>query len=273
MDIFEYIEWNRQHGFTLLDPWNVHLEAGYKDDAFLDAVKHAAARVGLPFGCVAVDGAHIYEPTAEARAENRAWAYRWIDICRYLGARQVRIDAGGPDEMPDDVFAVIVDGYADVLEYAGKRGVEVIVENHWGPTKHPKNVVKLLDTVKGLGLLFDTNNWAPGVREQAWEMCAKYAKLSHIKTFQFDDAGNDPSVDISRAMHSAARDGIYRRMGDRERARGRRRGHGRIEDAATDPACAGRRGRRGLTNRGDMRFRAQREMTGCAWSGRYASIH
>lgn len=201
MDIFEYIEWNRENGFTLLDPWNVHLDAGYSDDAFLGAVKHAAERAGLPFGCVAVDGAHIYEPTAEARAENRAKAYRWIDICQYLGARQVRIDTGGSDEMPDDVFAIIVDGYADVLEYAGKRGVEVIVENHWGPTKHPKNVVKLLDRVEGLGLLFDTNNWAPGVQEQAWEMCAKYAKLSHIKTFQFDEAGNDPSVDISHAIH------------------------------------------------------------------------
>ena len=122
----------------------------------------AAEEAGLPFGCIAVDGAHIYEPTEEARAENRARAYRWLDIAGYLGAKQVRIDAGGPEEMPDDVFAIIVDGYNDLIPYAAARGIEVIVENHWGPTKHADNCVKLLEAVDGLGLLFDSNNWAEG---------------------------------------------------------------------------------------------------------------
>src|SRR5690349_4173811 len=94
MDVFDYFKYCKTAGFTLLDPWMKHLEAGYNDNAYLDRVKAAAADVGLPFGCIAVDGAHIYEPTAEARAKNREVAYRWLDISQYLGAKQVRIDAG-----------------------------------------------------------------------------------------------------------------------------------------------------------------------------------
>jgi sugar phosphate isomerase/epimerase len=201
MDIFRFITWNKEHGFTQLDPWMKHLEAGYADDGYLARVKQAAAEVGLPFGCVAVDGAHIYEPTEEARQANRARAYRWIDICQQLGATQVRIDSGSrEDNWPDDVFAIIVEGYQDVLAYARERGVEVIVENHWGPTKHAANVVKLLEALPGLGLLFDTLNWAPGTAEAAWPLTAKYARLTHIKSYAFDEQGNESTYDAPKAI-------------------------------------------------------------------------
>jgi sugar phosphate isomerase/epimerase len=200
MDIFDYIHWCNEQRFTQLDPWMKHLEQCLDDPEFVGDVLGAAEKIGLPFGCIAVDGAHIYEPSEEKRAANRLMAYRWIDIADQLGASQVRIDAGGPAEMPDDVFAIIVDGYRDVLEYAGRRDIEVIVENHWGPTLYPVNVVKLLDAVDGLGLLFDTNNWAEGKQEEGWERCVGYASLTHIKTFAFDAYGNDPSVDLSKAI-------------------------------------------------------------------------
>ncbi len=200
MDIFEYITWCHENGFTQLDPWMKHLEAGLENPAFLDTVLAAGEKSSLPFGCIAVDGAHIYEASQEARDHNRRMARRWIDVADRLGATQVRIDAGGPEEMTDDIFSIIVEGYKAVIDYAQGRDIEVIVENHWGPTMHPENVVKILDAVDGLGLLFDTNNWADGKQEMAWEMCAPYASLTHVKTFEFDEAGNDPTVDLARAI-------------------------------------------------------------------------
>jgi sugar phosphate isomerase/epimerase len=200
MDIFEYINWCAKHGFTQLDPWMKHLQEGLEDPAFLDKVLAAAEKTGLPFGCIAVDGAHIYEPTEEARAANRQKAYQWIDVADRLGATQVRIDAGRPQEMDDEMFAIVVDGYNDVIRYAQQRDIEIIVENHMGYTLHPENAVKLLEAVDGLGLLFDTYNWAEGKKEQAWEMCAQYATLTHVKTFEFDEAGNDPNEDIPKAI-------------------------------------------------------------------------
>jgi hypothetical protein len=56
-----------------------------------------------------------------------------------------------------------------------------------------------LKAVPELGLLFDTNNWAKGAQQQGWELCV-YAKAVHIKTFSFNEAGEDPSVNLRKAI-------------------------------------------------------------------------
>ncbi len=154
----------------------------------------------MPFGTIAVDGAHIYEVSEEAREANRARAYRWIDVAAKLGAKQMRIDAGGPEEMPDDVFEIIREGYLDVIAKAGEKGIEILTENHWGPSVLPENVNKMLDNITGLGLLFDTHNWRPDVREKAWHLCAGRASATHVKTFKFDEDGHHIGEDVELAI-------------------------------------------------------------------------
>jgi sugar phosphate isomerase/epimerase len=216
-DVFKFITDCKELGCTYLDPWNAHLAplaAGDKrfndapegelltkeEEAYLKDVKAAAKKVNLPFGCIAVDGAHIYDAKPEVRKANRARAYRWLLISKTLGAKQVRIDAGGPPELPDNVLQIVGEGYRDLVPRARQAKLELLIENHWGPSNIPENVVKILNVAPGLGLLFDTNNWAPGMQQRGWEMCAKYARCTHVKTFAFDEQGNEPSVDIPKAM-------------------------------------------------------------------------
>jgi len=217
-DIFKYITDCKDLGATQLEPWNGHLapliagdhamktglvpnaQLSSAEKTYLAQVKAAAEETGLPFGCLAVDGAHIYEATPEARALNRAVAYRWLEAASLLGAAQIRVDAGGPAEMPDDVFTTIIEGYQDLIGRAHQMGIELLIENHWGPSPIAENLSRILEAVPGLGLLFDTNNFQ-GDKERAWEMFAGRAVSVHIKTFSFDEQGNDPSVDLSKAIH------------------------------------------------------------------------
>src|ERR1051325_10413697 len=80
-DIFRYITDCKELGCTQLDPWNAHLaeiqsgdsviHAGHNpsestwlsavDNDYIASVRAAADTAGLLFGCIAVDGAHIYE--------------------------------------------------------------------------------------------------------------------------------------------------------------------------------------------------------------------
>ncbi len=219
-DVFGYIRDCRALGSTSLDLWNAHLPTLLDDEsrpadtitpqyaglsqqetAILDQVKAAADEAGLPFAGLAVDGAHIYEETPEARAAQRIKAQRWLNIGERLGARQVRLDAGGPVEMPEPVFEILVAGYMDLIKRAGEKGIEVVMENHWGASRVPENVVRILEAVPGLGLLFDTGNWPDGAEQQGWAMCARFARATHIKTFAFDSQGNETTVDIPKAMH------------------------------------------------------------------------
>ncbi len=218
-DIFKYITDCKELGATQLDPWNAQLaplqngdqaakagaDPGHavlsaQDDAYLRRVRAAADAAGLPFGCIAVDGAHIYEEDPAAREANRRLAYRWLEVAELLGAAQVRIDAGGPQELPNDVLEIVVEGYEDLIVRAQAKGIELLMENHWGPSVVPENVVRILEAVPGLGLLFDSHNWVPELKEKGWELCAKYARSTHFKTFHFDAQGNDPSVNLEKAV-------------------------------------------------------------------------
>jgi sugar phosphate isomerase/epimerase len=195
MDMFQYIAWNDKHGFTQLDPWMAHLEAGYEDDDYIRRVKATADASGLQFGCIAVDGAHVYEADADTRAANRVRAKRWMDISGRLGARQIRIDSGGPEVLTDEILGEIVKGYDDILQHARECGLDVLVENHWGPTIHVDNVVRLLEAVPGLGLLLDTDNWAEGEAEEGVTRCARFVYHTHIKTYP-----NGPRAEQAEAI-------------------------------------------------------------------------
>jgi sugar phosphate isomerase/epimerase len=218
-DVFKYISDCHTLGCTQLDLWNGHLPSLLDDQSrspssftleyaqlstdeldYLAQIKSAAESAGLPFGCLAVDGAHIYEASPEARQANQIKADRWLNIAEQLSVQQIRIDSGGPPELSDDVLEIIVTGYNDLLPRAGEKGLEVVIENHWGASRIPENVVRILEAVPGLGLLFDTGNWPEEMREMGWTMCARYARATHLKTYAFDAEGDETTVDIPRAM-------------------------------------------------------------------------
>jgi len=169
-DMFKYISDCKDMGCALLDPWNGHLapliaedkaiKAGanptqaHFSDAGLDyarRVKAAADEAGLPVGCLAIDGAHMYEPTAEARAANRACGYRWLEVADILRPQQVRMDTGGTVDLPADQFAIIIEGYNDMVQRAGQKQIEVVLENHWGASHVPENVLRVIEAVPGAG--------------------------------------------------------------------------------------------------------------------------
>jgi sugar phosphate isomerase/epimerase len=216
MDIFSFITTCKELGCTVLDPWNAHLSLAAtgadalahganpdrsrieppKDEAFLARVSAAAKRAGLPIGCLAVDGAHIYAADPAEAAANRQRAYAWIEVAARLGATSMRIDSGGTADMSAAVLETIAGGYRDVIAKAKPHGIRILIENHWGASNVPENVVRILDAVDGLGLLFDTHNWAKDRREDGWRLCAARAAATHIKTFAFDANGEETSVDL-----------------------------------------------------------------------------
>jgi len=225
-DMFDYINDCKELGCSQLDPWNSHLAPLILEDAqirlssnptqatfsvegleYVARVKAAADAVGMPFGCLAADGSHVWEPTPEARAANRACAYRWLDVAKRLGAESMRTDTGGTPELPDDMFAIVVDGLKDIVEHGRQLGIRVSIENHWGASNVPKNVIRVLDAVPGLTLLFDSQNFADGMQEEGWQLCVPRAKDVHIKMFTFDENGLDPAEDIPRVVKMLVKSG------------------------------------------------------------------
>ena len=124
-DIFQFIKDSKDLGCTQLDPWCAHLtplrdgdavlfgggnpdqaEFAAGEDEYIQKVKEAGEASGLPCGCMAIDGSCVYDEDPAVREQHLQLSYRWLDIAGKLGCEYARIDAGGPAEMPDDIFAI-----------------------------------------------------------------------------------------------------------------------------------------------------------------------
>jgi len=208
-DVFQYILDCKRLGCTQLDPWNDHLIS--METSYIAKVKEAAKRMELPFACLAVDGAHVYEETAEKRAENRAKAYQWINIAGKLSAKQIRLDAGGTAQMPETELEIILEGFADLKKKCGEVGVELVMENHFGESLAPENVVRICEA-SGIGLLLDSYNWERGKVAEGWMTCAKFARACHVKTFVFTENGEELTMNVGgfiRLMKKAGYGGAW----------------------------------------------------------------
>jgi sugar phosphate isomerase/epimerase len=218
MDFAGYARACRDLGCTSLDPWNAHLVEGSGSDALhaggnphaarlglpsaalIARFRAEAAAVGLPFGCIAVDGAHLIagDPATDALHAERGLG--WIAVAKELGASSVRIDCGGGEDPDEAAFARIAAGYRPLIAAGRAAGVRVLIENHWGPSPHPGHLERILSDSPGLGLLFDTNNWRPGLQREGWDRCARHAEVVHVKTFVFDERGEETTVDLRPAF-------------------------------------------------------------------------
>jgi sugar phosphate isomerase/epimerase len=222
-DIFQYIADCKELGCAELDPWSAHLAklssgqdaiyAGHnpgqtdltlqtQDAEYLDRVKQAARDAGLPFGCIAADGPlYAWAPDEKTQADQHALARRWIDVAAHLEARFIRIDPGCREQQPDDeTLAAVAEGYRPLVAYAAEKDVRMLVENHWGCSNHPDSLLYLLDKVDGLGLLFDTNNWAKGQQGRGWRELAPYAVATHVKCLWWADDGEELTQHVGHAL-------------------------------------------------------------------------
>lgn len=218
--IFEYIELCRELGCSHIQPWAAHFHTGVpleqitavgydpaasgcppwyeppEDSGFISDVASAVRAAGMEAELIAVDRASVFWPEPVEAAERRTRAKRWLDVAARLGAIGIRVDSGGP-EIPDhDTYAAICDGYRDLVREATKLGLEVYIENHWGSSSVPENIVAFLEEVEGLHYLFDTNNWQPGRQRDGWRLCAPLAQSTHIKSLGFTETGTPLPPDL-----------------------------------------------------------------------------
>jgi L-ribulose-5-phosphate 3-epimerase len=190
-------------GVEGLELLGLHFES--TEPAELYALKQHAFRHGVAL--VAVSAHHNFvTPDAEKRRAEIDKLCRWVDVAYELGAPAVRAFGGRwatrpnfsgfmaarGEEPPLEGFTE-EDGYAWSAEafriasyYAGRRGVTLLLENHWGFTGTSAGVLRILRQVASpwLKVVLDTGNFnfCP---DPYMEMAAlaPHAALVHAKTY------------------------------------------------------------------------------------------
>ena len=182
MDVFGYLETCKyRYGLDAADIWNGFLASTEED--YLKKVRDALDERELVLADLCVDQAHLWEPDSEAREGNYQNALAHLRAAEILGAKFVRIDAGGREEVwTEEAFDYIVKRYKEYGQRAYDNGYKVGAENHWGPESVWANMKKLYEAVDhpGFGVSCHIGGWRGADAEEADRLAAPWVLHTHF---------------------------------------------------------------------------------------------
>ena len=174
MNVFGYLESCKyRYHLRTADIWNGMLAS--TSEEYLEKVRDALDERELTLANLCVDGAHIWQDDPQEREENYRRALAHLRAAEILGAKTVRIDAGGgrdQDAFTNEQFDLIVQRYREYADLAQEGGYKVGPENHWGPEVIPANMVRICEVVDhpAFGVLLHFRGGEGDKRIAPWAM-------------------------------------------------------------------------------------------------------
>ncbi len=216
MDHLNFASTARSLGIDAVEYVNTFFKDRAEDSAYLREMKNRADGEGVTSLLIMCDGEGALGDPDEARrtraVENH---YRWIDAASYLGCHAIRVNAqssGSAEEQTN----LAADGLRRLTVHAAAQQIAVIVENHGGLSSNAAWLVGVMQKVAhpNCGTLPDFGNFNIGGGEQydryrgVAEMMP-YAKAVSAKSYDFDAAGDETTIDYMRMM-GIVKDAGYR---------------------------------------------------------------
>ncbi len=136
--------------------------------------------------------------------------YKWIDAARFLECHSIRVNALG-DGTPGEQKKQMVESLSKLAEYAGKRKIDIIIENHG---RLSSNAVWLSEVIKKvnnplIGTLPDFGNFPEGINiYKSVEKLMPFAKGVSAKSYDFDRNENETTIDYERMLRIVVVRGI-----------------------------------------------------------------
>ena len=184
MDVFGYLETCKyRYGLNAADIWNGFLTS--MEEGYLKKVRDALDERELVLADLCADGVHIWEDDSEARQKNYQNALANLKAAEILGARFMRVDAGGRGPTwTDEQFGYIVLRYKEYAQRAHDHGFKVGAENHWGTEGIWSNLQKLYKAVDhpGFGISCHISGWqgTDAEKDEADRLVAPWVCHTHI---------------------------------------------------------------------------------------------
>ncbi|MFD2587279.1 sugar phosphate isomerase/epimerase family protein [Croceitalea marina] len=194
------------------ESYSVEAMQNFVDKNNLEAKKH-----GLRNLLIMIDGEG---PLASLDVDKRTQAvknhHKWVDAAAAMGCHSIRVNLQGTME-PEPWVKASVDGLTQLATYAKDKNVNIIVENHGGPSSNGSWLAEVMRKVNldNCGTLPDFGNFCvkresggyydsacieeydiyQGVKE-----LMPYAKAVSAKTYDFDKNGNEVKIDYVKMM-------------------------------------------------------------------------
>jgi sugar phosphate isomerase/epimerase len=158
----------------------LHRQMESEDRPYLQKLKRTAFRNGVDLICLSIHQ-NFVSPKPDVRGLHIDHTLRCIEIAYELGIPCIRLNSGRwntiesfddlmkargeepvlPGHTEDEGFQWCIEAIEKCLPKAEECGVVLALENHWGLTRTPEGLLRIVDAVRSpwLGALMDTGNF------------------------------------------------------------------------------------------------------------------
>lgn len=166
---------------------------------YLEQLRQAAADAGCVLTNLKMNQKGLDLATADENLRRQSIAVyrRTIDAAALLGVRWVR-PLPGP-KAPD--LKLLVPSYRELIDYAGEKGIGVLIENFGWMQGDPDAIPRVIQAVgSDLKSQPDTGNWTDDARYGGLTKAFPFAVSCDFKARDFDADGTHKAYDLKRCF-------------------------------------------------------------------------
>jgi L-ribulose-5-phosphate 3-epimerase len=203
MDNLDFAANVRKFGVEAVEYVNQFFKDKAEDTAYLAEMKKRAKDNGVESVLIMCDGeGNLGDPDSQRRTRAVENHYKWLEAAKYLGCHSIRVNAASRGTY-DEQIELATDGLRRLSEKAIEYKLNVIVENHGGLSSNSQwltSVIKKVD-LPNCGTLPDFGNFPPEAdKYKSVEMLMPYARGVSAKSYDFDENGDETTIDFYRMM-------------------------------------------------------------------------
>jgi L-ribulose-5-phosphate 3-epimerase len=192
------------------------------DKKYVKELRQHADDNGVKGTLITVDNeGTLGDPDAKLRVQAVENHRKWIDAAQILGCESIRVNPYSDEKLPADEQArLLVDGLGQLVDVGTKSKINVIVENHGHMSSNGKWLAGVVEKVDRptCGTLPDFGNFhlADGKEYDRYKGVTElmpFAKGVSAKSYDFDDQGNETTIDYRKMLKIVTDAGFHGYLG------------------------------------------------------------
>lgn len=215
MSTIQFIEQAKYMDFEAVELVSQFFQDKVQDFKFLGEVKSTLTRTKVHPVMILVDGAGELGSSSEAKRKESVEKHKkWIKAASYLGCDFIRVNVYG-DGSETEVLEACVKSLVALVNYGSRNKIQILIENHGGYSSDADWLAMLQRRANSpnVHILADFDNWCMKRdngklwggkctdeydRYDGMEKILPLAKGISLKSFDFDEDGNETKTDFSR---------------------------------------------------------------------------
>lgn len=210
LDHLDFAKLTREEfGLEAVEYVNSFFREKASDAAYLAEMNKRCSDHGVRSLLIMIDGEGALGAADRAeRLQSVRNHHRWADAARALGCHSIRVNAQSSGSF-EEQQKLAADGLSLLAEYCAALRLNVIVENHGGLSSNGKWLAGAIAMtgMENCGTLPDFGNFT--VNHDTNEVYDRYQGVAELmpvaravsaKSYDFDDAGNETTIDYPRMM-------------------------------------------------------------------------